>query len=127
MSAAQALFSETQGRVLVGVIREDEPRFTAMLEARGVPAVRIGYSVPEASLEVQGQFDLPLEEPAFGLVGDHSVPLRLSLHRDRSGASAATAPGRAVGSRCGRRCGRGPRARMVGPFRGTVGRRSGHV
>ncbi|WP_061961450.1 phosphoribosylformylglycinamidine synthase subunit PurL [Demequina flava] len=62
VTPAQALFSETQGRVLVGIIREDEPRFTAMLEARGVPAVRIGYTVPEESIEVQGQFDLPLAE-----------------------------------------------------------------
>src|SRR5699024_1768024 len=57
------LFSESAGRALVAVPRTEEPRFTAMCEARGLPAVRIGV-VDQGStdLEVQGQFTVSLDE-----------------------------------------------------------------
>ena len=57
------LFSESTGRALVAVPRTEEPRFTAMCEARGLPAVRIGV-VDQGStdLEVQGQFTVSLDE-----------------------------------------------------------------
>jgi phosphoribosylformylglycinamidine synthase subunit PurL len=53
--------SETQGRVLVAVPRTEEPRWTAMLEARGVPFARIGVTTEEPVLEVQGQFEMSLD------------------------------------------------------------------
>jgi phosphoribosylformylglycinamidine synthase subunit PurL len=58
-----ALFSESAGRVLVAVPRTEESRFTAMCEARGLPATRVGV-VDQSSnaVEVQGQFTVPLEE-----------------------------------------------------------------
>ncbi len=62
-----ALFSESAGRVLVAVPRTEESRFSAMCEARGLPATRIGVvdAGPEGGepvIEVQGQFTVTLEE-----------------------------------------------------------------
>jgi phosphoribosylformylglycinamidine synthase len=57
------LFSESSGRVLVAVPRTEESRFVSMCEARGLPAVRIGVVDQGAdSVEVQGQFSIPLTE-----------------------------------------------------------------
>ncbi|HEY2041235.1 MAG TPA: phosphoribosylformylglycinamidine synthase subunit PurL [Jatrophihabitans sp.] len=57
------LFSESAGRALVAVPRTEEIRFTDMCTARGLPAVRIGVlDVLESSIEVQGQFRIPLSE-----------------------------------------------------------------
>jgi phosphoribosylformylglycinamidine synthase subunit PurL len=57
-----ALFSESTGRVLVAVPRGQESRFTAMCEARGLPATRIGV-VDQGSdmIEVQGLFTVALD------------------------------------------------------------------
>ncbi|GAA0384836.1 phosphoribosylformylglycinamidine synthase subunit PurL [Streptomyces luteireticuli] len=55
------LFSESAGRAVVAVPRSEELRFTDMCGARGLPATRIGV-VDGESVEVQGQFDLPLAE-----------------------------------------------------------------
>jgi phosphoribosylformylglycinamidine synthase subunit PurL len=62
-----ALFSESAGRVLVAVPRTEESRFRAMCEARGLPATRIGVvddgpRREEASIEVQGQFTIGMNE-----------------------------------------------------------------
>ncbi|UGT59733.1 phosphoribosylformylglycinamidine synthase subunit PurL [Nocardia asteroides] len=58
-----ALFSESAGRVLVAVPRSEETRFSKMCEARGLPAVRIGVvDQGSDSVEVQGQFTVPLTE-----------------------------------------------------------------
>lgn len=62
-----ALFSESSGRVLVAVPRTEESRFTAMCEARGLPAARIGVVDHGAggagpAIEVQGLFTVTLEE-----------------------------------------------------------------
>lgn len=64
VSAAQALFSESQGRVLLALPRDEEARLVAMLEARGVPAIRLGVTEdgPEPVLDIQDQFTLPLAE-----------------------------------------------------------------
>ncbi|WP_062210779.1 phosphoribosylformylglycinamidine synthase subunit PurL [Demequina oxidasica] len=72
VTPAQALLSESQGRVLVALPRNEEARFVAMLEARGVPAIRLGVTeeAPHgndsdgggAVLDVQDQFVLPLAE-----------------------------------------------------------------
>ncbi|MFB1294754.1 phosphoribosylformylglycinamidine synthase subunit PurL [Mycobacterium sp. pW049] len=61
------LFSESAGRVLVAVPRTEESRFTAMCEARGLPATRVGVvdqgpEGGEPGIEVQGQFTVTLEE-----------------------------------------------------------------
>ncbi|MEU8567024.1 phosphoribosylformylglycinamidine synthase subunit PurL [Streptomyces pathocidini] len=55
------LFSESAGRAVVAVPRSEEVRFTDMCGARGLPAARIGV-VDGESLEIQGQFSLPLSE-----------------------------------------------------------------
>jgi phosphoribosylformylglycinamidine synthase len=55
------LFSESAGRAVVAVPRSEELRFTDMCGARGLPATRIGV-VDGDSIEVQGQFTLPLAE-----------------------------------------------------------------
>ncbi|MGW0238293.1 AIR synthase-related protein, partial [Streptomyces sp. NPDC002996] len=53
--------SESAGRAVVSVPRSEELRFTDMCGARGLPATRIGV-VDGDSLEVQGQFGIPLSE-----------------------------------------------------------------
>ena len=55
------LFSESAGRVVVAVPRSEELRFNDMCGARGLPATRIGV-VDGDSVEVQGQFTIPLAE-----------------------------------------------------------------
>ncbi|UNO41176.1 phosphoribosylformylglycinamidine synthase subunit PurL [Streptomyces sp. MST-110588] len=55
------LFSESAGRAVVAVPRSEELRFTDMCGARGLPATRIGV-IDGDSLEVQGQFAIPLDE-----------------------------------------------------------------
>ena len=58
-----ALFSESAGRVLVAIPRTEEPRFTKMCTARGLPWVRIGVvDQGSDSVEVQGQFAVTLAE-----------------------------------------------------------------
>ena len=39
-----ALFSESTGRVLVSVGREDDVKFVGICEARGIPVLRIGVT-----------------------------------------------------------------------------------
>ncbi|MBF6160018.1 phosphoribosylformylglycinamidine synthase subunit PurL [Nocardia cyriacigeorgica] len=57
------LFSESAGRVLVAVPRSEETRFTRMCTARELPWVRIGVvDQGSDSIEVQGQFSVPLAE-----------------------------------------------------------------
>ncbi len=67
MDAATALFSESTGRVIVTVPREDDVKFRGLCEGRGYPVLRIGVTDPaadgdEAALEVQGLFTVPLAE-----------------------------------------------------------------
>jgi phosphoribosylformylglycinamidine synthase len=58
-----ALFCESAGRAIVAVPRSAEGRFTELCAARGLPAARIGaVDVLTPSLEVQGQFSIPLRE-----------------------------------------------------------------
>jgi phosphoribosylformylglycinamidine synthase len=75
VDAATALFSESTGRVIVSVPREDDVKFRGLCEGRGYPVLRIG--VTDASgvggesgtgaanrsvLEVQDEFTVGLEE-----------------------------------------------------------------
>jgi phosphoribosylformylglycinamidine synthase len=55
------LFSESAGRAIVSVPRSEELRFTEMCGVRGLPATRIGV-VDGDTIELQGQFTLPLAE-----------------------------------------------------------------
>ncbi|MBF9068371.1 phosphoribosylformylglycinamidine synthase subunit PurL [Streptacidiphilus fuscans] len=55
------LFSESAGRAIVAVPRSEELRFTEMCGVRGLPATRIGV-VDGDTVELQGQFTLPLAE-----------------------------------------------------------------
>jgi len=49
-----ALFSESTGRVLVSVGREDDVKFVGLCEARGIPVLRIGVTDGvSGSLEIQ--------------------------------------------------------------------------
>jgi phosphoribosylformylglycinamidine synthase len=48
-----ALFSESTGRVLVSVGREDDVKFAGLCEARGIPVLRIGVTDSTAELNIQ--------------------------------------------------------------------------
>lgn len=66
VDAATALFSESTGRVIVSVPREDDVKFRGLCEGRGYPVLRIGVTDSaqgaEPALEVQGQFSVALDE-----------------------------------------------------------------
>ncbi|WP_127473675.1 phosphoribosylformylglycinamidine synthase subunit PurL [Microbacterium sulfonylureivorans] len=67
VDAATALFSESTGRVIVSVPREDDVKFRGLCEGRGYPVLRIGVTDAAAdgdapALEVQGLFTVPLSE-----------------------------------------------------------------
>ncbi len=63
VDAATALFSESTGRVIVSVPREDEVKFRGLCEGRGYPVLRIGVTDASSdSLEVQDLFTVPLPE-----------------------------------------------------------------
>ncbi|MGW1077606.1 phosphoribosylformylglycinamidine synthase subunit PurL [Streptomyces sp. NPDC002537] len=61
LDAFTFLFSESAGRAVVSVPRSEELRFSDMCGARGLPAVRIGV-VDGESIDLQGHFELPLDE-----------------------------------------------------------------
>jgi len=48
-----ALFSESTGRVIVSVGREDDVKFVGLCEARGIPVLRIGVTDQSGQLEIQ--------------------------------------------------------------------------
>ncbi|AOY55539.1 phosphoribosylformylglycinamidine synthase subunit PurL [Candidatus Rhodoluna planktonica] len=48
-----ALFSESTGRILVSVGREDDVKFVGLCEARGIPVLRIGVTDNSGQLEIQ--------------------------------------------------------------------------
>jgi len=67
VDAATALFSESTGRVIVSVPREEDVKFRGLCEGRGYPVLRIGVTDPaadgdEPALEVQDVFTIPLSE-----------------------------------------------------------------
>jgi len=66
VDAATALFSESTGRVLVSVPREDDVRFQGLCEGRGYPVLRIGVTDAAAgegaALDIQDLFSLPIDE-----------------------------------------------------------------
>ncbi|NQX14139.1 phosphoribosylformylglycinamidine synthase subunit PurL [Microbacteriaceae bacterium VKM Ac-2855] len=72
VDAATALFSESTGRVIVSVPREDDVKFRGLCAGRDYPVLRIGVTdKADSSLEVQGLFTVPLAE----LRGIHQATL----------------------------------------------------
>lgn len=58
-----ALFSESTGRVIVSVPREDDVKFQGLCEGRGYPVLRIGVTDRlTAALEIQDVFTVGIEE-----------------------------------------------------------------
>ncbi|WP_353114478.1 phosphoribosylformylglycinamidine synthase subunit PurL [Microbacterium sp.] len=62
VDAVSALFSESTGRVIVTVPREDDVKFRGLCEGRGYPVLRIGVTDSEPTLEVQDVFQVTVEE-----------------------------------------------------------------
>lgn len=62
VDAATALFSESTGRVIVTVPREDDVKFRGLCEGRGYPVLRIGVTDTVAALEVQDVFTVTAAE-----------------------------------------------------------------
>ncbi|WP_372984985.1 phosphoribosylformylglycinamidine synthase subunit PurL [Microbacterium sp.] len=63
VDAASALFSESTGRVIVTVPREDDVKFRGLCEGRDYPVMRIGVTDSEGDkLEVQDVFTVPVAE-----------------------------------------------------------------
>ncbi|WP_167137721.1 phosphoribosylformylglycinamidine synthase subunit PurL [Diaminobutyricimonas sp. TR449] len=72
VDAATALFSESTGRVIVSVPREDDVKFRGLCEGRGYPVLRIGVTdAANPALEVQDLFTLSVDE----LRATHRAPL----------------------------------------------------
>jgi phosphoribosylformylglycinamidine synthase len=57
-----ALFSESTGRVLVSVGREDDVKFVGLCEARGIPVLRVGVTQHVKELEIQDIVTFTLSE-----------------------------------------------------------------
>jgi phosphoribosylformylglycinamidine synthase len=57
-----ALFSESTGRVLVSVGREDDVKFVGLCDARNVPVLRIGVTDNTGELEIQDLATWKLDE-----------------------------------------------------------------
>ncbi|MEA9987196.1 MULTISPECIES: phosphoribosylformylglycinamidine synthase subunit PurL [Subtercola] len=67
-----ALFSESTGRVIVSVPREDDVKFMGLCEGRDYPVLRIGVTDKlDAALDIQGLFHIGLAE----LLGAHRATL----------------------------------------------------
>jgi len=64
VDAATALFSESTGRMLVTVPREDDVKFLGVCRGRDIPVMRIGVTSATGELEVQGRFVLGVDELA---------------------------------------------------------------
>lgn len=62
VDAATALFSESTGRVVVTVPREEDVKFRGLCEGRGCPVARIGVTDSEPALEVQDVFTVSAAE-----------------------------------------------------------------
>jgi len=64
VDAATALFSESTGRMLVTVPREDDVKFLGLCRGRDIPVLRIGVTSDTGELEIQDRFTLGLDELA---------------------------------------------------------------
>lgn len=77
VDAATALFSESTGRVIVTVPREEDVKFRGLCEGRGYPVLRIGVTdaaggADEPALEVQELFTVSLSE--LRATSTHTLP-----------------------------------------------------
>ncbi|MHB1171019.1 MAG: phosphoribosylformylglycinamidine synthase subunit PurL [Lacisediminihabitans sp.] len=90
VDATTALFSESTGRVIVSVPREDDVKFAGLCEGRGYPVLRIGVTdargdsaesdatAARPALEIQDYFTLPLDELRSthrGTLAEHFGPV----------------------------------------------------
>ena len=60
------------------VPREEDVKFTRLCEGRGYPVLRVGVTDTEGALEVQGLFDIPLDElrsTSRGTLAEHFGPV----------------------------------------------------
>ena len=97
VDAATALFSESTGRVIVTVRREDDVRFQGLCDGRGFPVLRIGVTDAHVeALEVQGAFTVTRRRAARHARRDAAGPLR---RRDRRGRHRGVRRPRAAGLR----------------------------
>jgi phosphoribosylformylglycinamidine synthase len=64
-----ALFSESTGRVMVSVGREDDVKFVGLCEARGIPVLRIGVTDNSNELEIQDLATFNLDDLRAGFKG----------------------------------------------------------
>ncbi|WP_258039070.1 phosphoribosylformylglycinamidine synthase subunit PurL [Microbacterium sp. Ru50] len=66
VDVATALFSESTGRVIVSVPREEDVKFRGLCEGRDYPVIRIGVTDAaegvESVLDIQGLFSVPVAE-----------------------------------------------------------------
>ncbi len=63
VDASVALFSESTGRVIVSVPREDDVKFLGLCDGRHYPVLRIGVTdATTGALEIQDQFAVPLDD-----------------------------------------------------------------
>ncbi len=66
VDAATALFSESTGRVIVSVPREEDVKFRGLCAGRDYPVIRIGVTDAAEGvtsvLDVQGLFTVPVAE-----------------------------------------------------------------
>lgn len=73
-----ALFSESTGRMLVSVPREDDVKFQGLCEARDYPVLRIGVTEDSGVLEVQDEFTIAVDELRGvhrGVLAEHFGPV----------------------------------------------------
>ncbi len=75
VDATAALFSESTGRMLVSVPREDDVKFVGLCEGRGYPVLRIGVTDNSGTLELQDEFTLSIDE----LRGVHQATLQAAF------------------------------------------------
>jgi len=73
IDAASALFSESAGRMVVSVPREDDVKFLGLCAGRDIPVLRIGVTDDGGRLEVQGRFEVAVAE--LGTVSRATLPV----------------------------------------------------
>jgi len=62
VDAATALFSESSGRMIVTVPREDDVKFLGLCRGRDIPVLRVGVTSATGELEIQDRFVLSVDE-----------------------------------------------------------------
>ena len=87
VDAASALFSESTGRVIVTVPREDDVKFRGLCEGRGYPVLRIGVTDSAADGDPAGARGAgPVHRAAHGAARPVAVDAAGGVRRDRDRA-----------------------------------------